>query len=152
MASLNRNEKVTCDNCVTQTRKLNLASHKKRCPAGKLCCIQYPNFSTESPDDLHFQIAKKHSAPKNDVTFQCKICYQQFWGFYVLRQHKHTQHGVRIRKANPDFASILNEVEDANLEEELRSCQHFLVNSALERVRHEVSNSPTTQWKIPTYQ
>ena len=35
---------------------------------------------------------------------------------------------------------IVEDVEDHRLREELRSCQHFLVNSELERARHKVFN------------
>ena len=80
MLSLNRYEKVTCENCGTQTTKLNLAHHKKSFSAGTLYCTQCPNFSTKSQNDLNFHIARKHSAPKPDVTFKCKLCYQEFPG------------------------------------------------------------------------
>ena len=88
LPSLNRNEKVTCVNCGAQTTKLNLARHKKRCSVGTLYCTQCPNFSTESQNNLIYHIAKKHSAPKPDVTFNCKFCYQEFPGFYALRKHR----------------------------------------------------------------
>ena len=61
MPSLNRNEKVTCENCGTQTTKLNLARHKKSYSAGTLYCTHCPNFSTKSQSDLNYPIAKKHS-------------------------------------------------------------------------------------------
>ena len=96
MPSLNRNAKVTCENCGTQTTKLNLARHKKICSVGTLYCTQCPNFSTKSRIDLNYHIAKKHGAPKLDVTFKCKLCYQEFPGFYSLRQHRNTQHGMQI--------------------------------------------------------
>ena len=35
---------------------------------------------------------------------------------------------------------VVGEVEDHNLREELRSCQHFLADSELERARHKVFN------------
>ena len=38
-------EKVTCENCGTQTTNLNLACHKKSCSAGTMCCTQSPTFS-----------------------------------------------------------------------------------------------------------
>ena len=37
-----------------------------------------------------------------------------------------------------DVEHILEDVEDHRLREELRSCQHFLVDSELESVRHKV--------------
>ena len=88
MPSLNRYEKVTCENCGTQTTKLNLTRHKKICSAGTLLCSQCPNFFTKSQNALNYHIAKKHSIPKSDITFKCKLCYAEFPGFYALRQHK----------------------------------------------------------------
>ena len=94
MTSLIRKEKITCENCGTQTTKHNIVRHKKRCSVGTLSCNQCPNFSTKSQNDLLYHIAKKHSAPKPDVTFKCKLCYQEFSRFYALRQHENTQHGM----------------------------------------------------------
>ena len=39
---------------------------------------------------------------------------------------------------NVDVEHIVGDVEDHSLREELRSCQHFLVDSELERARHKV--------------
>ena len=58
MPSLNRYEKTTCENCGTQTTKLNLARHKKSCSAGTLYCTQCPKFSTKSQNDLIYHIAE----------------------------------------------------------------------------------------------
>ena len=142
LPSLNRNEKVTCENCGTQTTKLNLARHKKRCSVGTLYCTQCPNFSTKSQNDLDYHVAKKHSAPKPDVTFKCKLCYQEFPGSYALRQHRITQHGKPIgsRSRDVDVKHIVGDVEDQRLREELCSYQHLLVASELERARHKVFN------------
>ena len=142
MPSLNRYEKVTCENCGTQTTKPNLARHKKSCSAGTLFCTQCPNFSTKCQIDLNYQIAKKHSAPKPDVTFKCKVCCQEFPRFYALRQHRNTQHGMQIgsRTRDVDVEHIVGDGQDQTLREELRSCQHFLVDSELERARHKVFN------------
>ena len=142
MLPLNRNEKLTCENCGTQTTKLNLARQKKRCSVGTLYCSQCPNFSTKSQNDLNYHIAKKHSAPKPDVTCKCKVCYQEFPGFYALRQHRNTQHGMQIGSGtrDVDVEQIVGDVEDQRLREELRSCQHFLVDSELERARDKVLN------------
>ena len=88
MPSLIQKEKITCDNCGTQTTRDNIVRHKKRCSVGTRYCTQCPNFSTKSQNDLNNHIAKKHSAPKPDVTFKCTLCYQEFPGFYALRQHR----------------------------------------------------------------
>ena len=142
MPSLNRYEKVTCENCGTQTRKHNLARHKKSCSAGTLYCTPCPNFSTKFQNDLNYHFVKKHSAPKHDVTSKCKLCYQEFPGFYALRQHRNTQHGMQIKSGKKDvnLEHTVGDVEDHSLREELRSCQHFLVDSELESVRHKVIN------------
>ena len=65
MPSLNRYEKVTCDNCGTQTTKLNLARHKKSCSAGTLCYNQCPNFSTKSQKMIWIFILLRSTAPQN---------------------------------------------------------------------------------------
>ena len=44
------------------------------------------------------------------------------------------------RKKDVDVEHIVGDVEDHRLSEELRSCQHFLVDSELERERHRVFN------------
>ena len=82
----------------------------------------------------------KHSAPKPDVTY--KLCYQEFPGFYALRQHRNTQHELQIgsRTKDVDVEFIMGVVEDHRLGEELRFCQHFLVDSEAERARHKVFN------------
>ena len=142
MPSLDRYEKVECENCGTQTTKLNLARQKKSCSAGTLYCTHCPNFSTKSQNDLNYHIAKKHSTPKPDVTFKCTLCYQEFLGFYALCQHRNTQHGMQIGSGTRDvnLEKIVGDVEDDSLREELHSCQHFLVDSEHERARHKIFN------------
>ena len=101
-------------------------------------------FSTKSQSDLNCHIAKKHSAPKLDVTFKCKLCYQKFPGFYDLPQHRNTQHGMQIGFGSGtrdlDVEHIVGDVEDHRLREELCFCQHFLVDSEVERARHKIFN------------
>ena len=140
MPSLNRNSKFTCENCGTTITGFRLARHKKRCSVRSVYCSERPSFSSKSQSDLNYHIAKNHSAPKPAFMFKCKLFYQKFPGFYALRQHKNTQESFSIKTAivHPDV--LINEVYDTNLKEELRSCQHFLVDSELESARHEVFN------------
>ena len=135
-------KKVTCDIYGTPTTKLNLARHKKRCSVGTLFRTQCPNFSTKSQNDLNYHIAKKHSARKPEVTFNCKLCYRKFTGFYALHQHRNSHYGMRIGSGtrDVDVEHILGDVEDHSLRKELRFCQHFLVDSELERARHKLFN------------
>ena len=142
MPSLNRNEKVTCENCGVQITKLKLARHKKSCSAGTLYCTQCPNFSTKSRDDINNHIAKQHSAAGTSKTHKCKLCLAKLTGFYALCQHKNTQHGTQIRfgARNFDVEDIVGDVDDQSLREELQSCRHFLVDSEIQKWRHSVFN------------
>ena len=81
MPVLDRNEKITYDNCGTQTTKKNIVRHKTRCSAGTLYCTQCPNFSTTSQADLNYHIAKKHATPRMKNTHKCKNCLKEFSGF-----------------------------------------------------------------------
>ena len=70
----------------------------------------------------------------------CKLCYQECPGFNALLEHKNTQNGIPIKTTNVDPDDIINEFDDATLNEELRSCQNFLVDSQLEKARQKVFN------------
>ena len=142
MPSLNRNEKITCQNCGVQITKYNLARHKKVCSAGTLYCTQCPNFSTKSRDDLNYHVAKQHSAAGPSKTYKCNLCHAEFPGFYALRQHKNTQHGKQIGfgASNIDVEDLVGDVDDHILREELQSCRHFLVDSEIQKGRHSVFN------------
>ena len=62
MPSSIQKEKITCENCGSQTTRNNIVRHRKRCSACTLYCTHCPNFSTKSQSDLNHRIAKKHSA------------------------------------------------------------------------------------------
>ena len=84
MPHLDRNEIVTCEKCATQTTKLNLARHKKRCSNETLYCTQFPNISTTSQTDLKYHIVKKHPIVQAKNTCKCKFCLEELSGFYAL--------------------------------------------------------------------
>ena len=151
MPSLNRKEKITCENCGTQTTRNNTVRHKKGCSAGTLYCTQCPNFSTVSQDDLKYHVAKKHSAPRLPITYKCKLCHAEFPGFYALRQHKGTQHGTQtgFGANNSDVEDIVGDVDDQSLREELESCNHFLSDTEMENGRHRVFNFAMSSFDMP---
>ena len=124
MLSLIRKEKTTCENRGTQTTRNDIVRHKKRCSVGTLYCTQCLSFSTKSQKDINYHIAKKHNAREPDVTFRCKHCSQEFPGFYALRQHRITQHGMQVgsRTIDVNVEHIVGDVEDHRLIEVLRSC------------------------------
>ena len=150
MPSLNRNKKITCENCGVQITKPNLARHRKSCSAGTLYCTQCPNFSTKSRDDLNYHIAKQHSAADPSKTYKCKLCFAEFPGFYALRQHKNTQNGKQIGfgASNIDVGDLVGDVDDQSLREELQSCRHFLVDSEIQKGRHSVFNFAVLQLRV----
>ena len=65
---------------------------------------------------------------------------KNFKDFTKLGQHKNTPHGSPMNAANVEPYNINNEVDDPNLEEELRSCKCFLVDFELEKAKHKVMN------------
>ena len=150
MPALDRNVKVTCENCGVKITKLNLARHKKTCSAGTLFCPKCPNFSTIPKDDLNYHIAKKHSVPIPSITYNCKLCHAEFTGFYALRQHKNTQHGTQIGFGanNIDVEDIVGAVGDQSLREELESCKHFLTDTEMENGRHRVFNFAMSSFDV----
>ena len=129
-------------NVVLKLQKKQFCMSQKRCSVGTPYCTQCPNSSAKSQKDPSWHFAKKHSAPKPDVTFKYEICHQEFPGFYALRQDKNTQHGMQIGSGTRDVDEehIVGDVQDHSLREELCSCQHFLVDYELERARLKVFN------------
>ena len=142
MPALDRNVKVTCENCGTSITKYNLSRHKSRCSGGTLYCTQRPNFSTKLRDGLNYHSAEQHSATAHSKTYKCKLCHAEFPGFCALRQHKITQHGKQFGfgASNMDVENIVVDVDDQSLIEELQSCRHFLVDSEIQKRRHSVFN------------
>ena len=102
-------------------------------------CTNCPNFSTKSREDLNYHIAKKHATPRVKTTHKCKICYKEFSGFYALRKHKTSEHRVQMKTLEFDENNLVED-DDADLKEEFQACQHFLVDSELEKGRHRFFN------------
>ena len=121
--------------------KQKLSRHKSNCSGGTLYCANFLNFFTKSRDDLNYDFAKKHATPRAESTHKCKICFKQFSGFYALRQHKTTEHGIQIKSAEFDVSNLLAD-DDADFKEELQACQHFLVDPELEKKDIVFSISP----------
>ena len=114
---INRNEKVYCEDCGTQTTGLNLARHKKRCTSLTSCSCT--NFSTESRAEMKYYFAKKHSKATASVVSSWKKCDKYFHSFYNLREHKRKEHGSqRISGAqNVGVADVMGDVDDNSLKE-----------------------------------
>ena len=89
MPSLYRYEEGTCDNCGTQTTKLNLARHKQRCSAGTLLWSQCPNFSTKLQNDLNYHIISR-TAPQNLISPSSLNFVMQNFQAFMLYVHTKT--------------------------------------------------------------
>ena len=131
MLGLDRNVKITCEKCRTSVKKQQLPRLKLRCSVGKLYCPKCPNFFTKSGDDLNYHFAKKHAKPRVKNTHKCKICIEEFPGFYALQQQKTSERGLQMKSAEFDVSNLLED-DDADLKKELQACEHFLVDSELE--------------------
>ena len=81
-------------------------------------------------------------------THKCKICFKEFSGFYALRQHKTSQHGIQLKSAEFDVINLFED-DDADLKEELQACQRFLVDSEFEKRRHLVFNFAKSTFDNP---
>ena len=150
MPALDRNVKVTCENCGTSVTKHKISRHKSRCSGGTFYCQKCPNFSTKSGNDSNYHFAKKHSRPRPSITYKCKLCHAEFTGFYALRQHKNTQHGTQIGLGanNIDVEDIVGAVDDQSLREELESCKHFLTDTEMENGGHRVFNFAMSSFDV----
>ena len=137
MPFLKRNKKITCENCCTQGTKLNLAPHKKGCSASTMYCTQCHNFSTTFESYLNYNIAKKYSAPKPDVAFKCKLCYQEFPGFHAIRQQKNTENDFPIKTTNVEANDILTKLETRILN---RCCFQVSISSKTLKLKERDRN------------
>ena len=151
MLSLFQKEKVTCDNCGTQTTRNKIVRHKKSCSAGTLYCTQCPNFSTKSQNDLNYHIAEKYGAPKPDITFKCKLCFQEFPGFYALRLHRNTEHEMQIGSGTKDVnvEHLVRDVEDHSWRE---SCALVIISWWIRNLKWRDRNHSITHWKLSMMQ
>ena len=140
MPALDRNEKLACTNYGTKVSKNNLTRHKKRFSAGTLYCSQCPNFSAMSRNDLNYNI--RHGAPKPKIAHTCKVCKEEFTGFYALRQHKSKVHGQSF-KTSGNSTPLLDAIDDDNLKEERLACQHFLL---VRNLRNNVREFSILHW------
>ena len=142
MPPLNCNEKVTCENCGTETAQKTISSHKKKFSIGTLYCTLCSNFSTISQIVFNCHIARKHPRIGAKSTYKCKFRLKEFSAFYVPPKHRRTHRGLPIKTSSPDMDSFFDDVDDTELKNKPTSGKQFLVDSELERGRHDVFISP----------
>ena len=107
----------------------------------------YPNYKTQSCSsqkkfqfepcivpDLPFFVEKTQNDLNCDIV---KTLLLRVSRIYALREYKNTQYSSPIKTKSDD---ITNKIHDTNLIDELRSCQHILLDAEVERTRHNVFN------------
>ena len=109
-----------------------------------------PDVPISPQNDLNYHITKKQSVPKLDITFKCKVCYQDFPGFYAFHRLKNIQHGPKMGygASNIDVEDILGYVDDQFLRVELESCKHFLTDTEMENGGHRVFSVAMTSFDM----
>ena len=65
--------------------------------------------------------------------------------YYFLRQHRRKEHRAKQRRSSDTVADLKKIKEEEKeecekLKDELRACQHFLVETEMENGRHKVFN------------
>ena len=142
MPSLNRNEKVKCEDCGKEYRRADAARHRKSCVRGVISCPQC-NYWTYNQQKMNFHTSKKH-VKSNPKSTKCVSCEKEFPSYYSLQQHRKKDHGVKARKTSDsvaDLNKILENEEDSDqLRDELNACQHFSTDTEMENGRHKVFN------------
>ena len=142
MPSLNRNEKVKCEDCGKEYRRDHAARHHKSCARGVISCPEC-NYCTYNQQEMKLHTSKKH-VKSNPKSTKCVSCEKEFPSYYSLQQHRKKDHGMKARKTNDsvaDLNKILENEEDSDqLRDELNACQHFLTDTEMENGRHKVFN------------
>ena len=144
MPSLNRNEKVKCENCGKEYRRDHAARHSKNCVRGVISCSECRYF-TYNQQEMNYHVAKKHAPSTSKQSTVCSSCEQEFPSYYSLQEHRRKEHGAKQRKPSDTVADLNKIVEEEGedgekLKEELSACQHFLVDTEMENGRHKVFN------------
>ncbi|XP_063712085.1 transcriptional repressor CTCF-like [Symsagittifera roscoffensis] len=141
MRALNRNEQVKCEKFGDEYSRSDAARHRKRCE--KQAEHKCPNchFYTKSKEEMGYHVAKKYSQP---IPKQSSLSFLRTRSpsYYSLQQHRRKEHGAKLRKPSDTVADMNKIVEEEgedgeNLKEELRACQHFLVDTEMENGRHQ---------------
>ena len=144
MPSLNRNEKVKCEDCDKEYRRSDAARHRKDCVRGVISGSECRYF-TYNQQKMNYHAVKKHDPSTSKQSTVCSSCEKEFPIYYSLQQHRRKDHGAKQRKPSDSVADLNKIVEEEGddgekLKEELSACQHFLVDTEMENRRHKVFN------------
>ena len=142
MPAWGRSFKIVCEKCGTSVTKEHLSRYKSRCSGGSSYCPKCPNFHTKSGHDLYYHIARKDSAavPKNNHAG--KKYSIEFPSFRSLRHRKQLYQTAETTSSGgkSEMQCLADARDDKSLEEEIRSCRHFWVDSEIQKGRYGVFN------------
>ena len=133
-------EKLLIKIVVPKLQSLTLLVTKRVVLLAHCILLNVPN-SPQNHKMISVTILLGRTAPQNlmsssSVNFVIKS-FQDFT-LYVSIETLNTECKSTTRDVNVEH--MVGDIEDHRLREELRSCQHFLVDSELERARHKVFN------------
>ena len=82
MISINRNEKVKCEDCSRLYTRQNAARHRRRCVRGVISCPEC-KYCTYNHHEMSFRTSKKHvnSTPKSLKCVSCEKYLQVSFHF-----------------------------------------------------------------------
>ena len=89
--------------------------------------------------NLNCHIANEHPRVRANKIYKCKICLQEFSGSCALRKHRNSQHGFLLWTSNLDMDTLVKDMDDAELKEELILAINSSLNQ-LEKGRHCMFN------------
>ena len=89
-----------------------------------------------------YHMARKHSKETARVVNECKICDKDFHSLHFLPVYRRKEHGAQrgSEAQSVNVAQLIADVDDNCLEEEIETCNHFLVYGEIEIGRHRLHN------------
>ena len=139
-------DKKQCDTCSKWIKKSNFARHKQ---THQFQCTECPASFTSSKK-LTYHSAAKHSTKSSNPKFHCFLCDLSFLTFNRLSYHKRITHGENRQKSSENVDLYSFQCSDPHFLQELRSVQHFLVDSKIEFRKKTVYNFRLTEYR-PTF-
>ena len=131
-------------------------SDKKQSDAGfkwikktKFQCAECPESFTTSKK-LKYHSADNYSTKSSNPKCQCFFCDLSFLTFNRLSYHKRISHGESRQKSSENVDLYSFQCSDPQFLQELRSVQHFLVDSKMELRKKTVYNFRLTEYN-PTF-
>ena len=109
MSALDRNIDIDCDKSGNRMVNKNISRHNKTYKGGNLFCLECPEFTPKTKEELNYYKPKKHRKDDSEKNSTCTDCILTFQCFYALRKHVQTFHVSQSqsnttlsRKVDPD--------------------------------------------------